>query len=99
MLRLRSSIHHSRADEFGSLLRDLDGVRRMVQQADENAAEQAYVFAAEVPTPAEAHYVVAADVEPVAADCLFDAVDEFGIDSDDFVLPRIEVVAPQHRHH
>jgi uncharacterized hydrophobic protein (TIGR00271 family) len=85
MLRLRSSVHHSRASEFGSLLRELDGVRRVVQQADENAAEDAYVFVA--------------DVEPVAADRLVDAVSEFGIGSDDYVLTRIEVVAPQHRHH
>lgn len=85
MLRLRSSVHHSRADEFGSLLRELDGVRRIVQQADENAAEEAYVFVA--------------DVEPVAADRLVDAVSEFGIGTDDYVLTRIEVVAPQHRHH
>jgi uncharacterized hydrophobic protein (TIGR00271 family) len=85
MLRLRSSVHHSRADEFGSLLRELDGVRRIVQQADENVAEETYVFVA--------------DVEPVAADRLVDAVAEFGIGSDDYVLTRIEVVAPQHRHH
>jgi uncharacterized hydrophobic protein (TIGR00271 family) len=84
MLRLRSSVHHSRAEEFGSLLRDLDGVRRVVQQADEAAAE-AYVFVA--------------DVEPAAADRLVDAVAEFGVEPDDYVLTRIEVVAPQHRHH
>jgi len=84
MLRLRSSVHHSRAEEFGSLLRELDGVRRVVQQADE-AASGAYVFVA--------------DVEPVAADRLVEAVGEFGIEAEDYVLTRIEVVAPQHRHH
>jgi uncharacterized hydrophobic protein (TIGR00271 family) len=84
MLRLRSSVHHSRADEFGSLLRELDGVRRVVQQADEAAAE-AYVFVA--------------DVDPSAADRLVEAVGEFGIEAEDYVLTRIEVVAPQHRHH
>lgn len=84
MLRLRSSVHHTRASEFGSLLRELDGVRRIVQQADENVAET---------------YVFVADVEPVAADRLVAAVSEFGIGSDDYVLTRIEVVAPQHRHH
>lgn len=84
MLRLRSSVHHSRAEEFGSLLRDLEGVRRVVQQADKAAAE-AYVFVA--------------DVEPVAADRLVEAVGEFGIEAEDYVLTRIEVVAPQHRHH
>jgi len=84
MLRLRSSVHHSRADEFGSLLRDLDGVLRIVQQADENAAHEAYVFAA--------------DVEPAAADRLVDAIAEFGVGADDYVLTRIEVVAPQYHH-
>jgi len=84
MLRLRSSVHHSRAEDFGSLLRELDGVRRVVQQADE-AATEAYVFVA--------------DVEPVAADRLVEAVGEFGIEDGDYVLTRIEVVAPQHRHH
>jgi uncharacterized hydrophobic protein (TIGR00271 family) len=84
MLRLRSSVHHSRAEEFGSLLRELDGVRRVVQGSDEAAAE-AYVFVA--------------DVEPSAADRLVEAVGEFGIEPEDYVLTRIEVVAPQHRHH
>lgn len=84
MLRLRSSVHHRRAEEFGSLLRELDGVRRVVQQSDEAAAE-AYVFVA--------------DVEPVAADRLVDALGEFGIEAEDYVLTRIEVVAPQYRHH
>jgi len=84
MLRLRSSVHHSRADEFGSLLRELDGVRRVVQQAD-GAAAEAYVFVA--------------DVDPSAADRLVEAVGEFGIEDHDYVLTRIEVVAPQHRHH
>jgi len=83
MLRLRSSVHHSRADEFSSLLRELNGVRRIVQQADESVVE-AYVFVA--------------DVEPGAADRLVEAVGEFGIDPEDYVLTRIEVVAPQHRH-
>ena len=76
MLRLRSSVHHSRADEFGSLLRDLDGVLRIVQQADENAA----------------------DVESAAADRLVEAIAEFGVGADDYVLTRIEVVAPQYHH-
>jgi uncharacterized hydrophobic protein (TIGR00271 family) len=84
MLRLRSSIHHSRADEFGSLLRELNGVRRIVQQADEAAAAEAYVFVA--------------DVEPAAADRLVDAIAELGIDAQDYVLTKVEVVAPQHRH-
>jgi hypothetical protein len=31
MLRLRSSVAHDRADEFGSLLRELQGVWRVAQ--------------------------------------------------------------------
>jgi uncharacterized hydrophobic protein (TIGR00271 family) len=84
MLRLRSSVAHHRADEFGSLLREMEGVRRIVQQVDE-ATSEGYVFVA--------------DVEPAAADRLVEAVGEFGIGADDYVLTRIEVVAPQHRHH
>jgi uncharacterized hydrophobic protein (TIGR00271 family) len=85
MLRLRSSVAHHRADDFGDLLRDLEGVRRIVQQSDASAPGEALVFVA--------------DVEPVAADALVEAVAEFGIDSEDYVLTRVEVVAPQHRHH
>lgn len=84
MLRLRSSIAHHRADEFAVLLRELEGVRRIVQQPDASAPEGAYVFVA--------------DVEPAAADPLVAAIAELGIDVDDYVLTRVEVVAPQHRH-
>lgn len=83
MLRLRSSVARHRADEFGGLLRELEGVRRIVQQADESAAD-AYVFVA--------------DVEPVAADRLVEAIAELGIGVDDYVLTKVEVVAPQRRH-
>ncbi|MGN6216991.1 MAG: DUF389 domain-containing protein [Solirubrobacterales bacterium] len=83
MLRLRSSVVHHRADEFGALLRELEGVRRIVQQPDESDPERAYVFVA--------------DVEPVAADPLVAALAELGIGGDDYVLTRVDVVAPQHR--
>lgn len=85
MLRLRSSVPHHQADDFGALLRDLEGVTRIVQQADAAAPDRGFVFVA--------------DVLPVAADKLVEAVGEFGIGSDDYVLTRVEVVAPQHRHH
>ncbi|MGE5336146.1 MAG: DUF389 domain-containing protein [Nitrososphaerota archaeon] len=84
MLRLRSSVAHHRADEFGALLRGMEGVRRVVQQRDEVGAEQACVFVA--------------DVEPVAADRLVDAVAEFGLAAEDYVLGRVDVVAPLRRH-
>ena len=86
MLRLRSSVAHHRADEFGALLRDLEGVSRVARQADD-AYEPSRAF------------IFVADVEPVAADRLVEAVSEFGIGADDYVLNRVEVVAPQHRHH
>ncbi|HEX6782776.1 MAG TPA: DUF389 domain-containing protein [Solirubrobacterales bacterium] len=85
MLRLRSSVAHHQADEFGALLRELEGVRRIVQQSDATAPDRAFVFVA--------------DVEPVAADALVEAVADFGIGSEDYVLTRVDVVAPQHRHH
>ena len=85
MLRLRSSVAQHQAEEFGTLLRELEGVRRVVRQDDHSSPAGAFVFVA--------------DVEPIAADRLVEAVDEFGIGSDDYVLTRVEVVAPQHRHH
>jgi uncharacterized hydrophobic protein (TIGR00271 family) len=85
MLRLRSSVAHHRADEFSALLRETRGVRRVVQQADEAAPDSAFVFVA--------------DVEPAAADPLVEAIAELGIDVDDYVLTRVDVVAPQRRHH
>lgn len=84
MLRLRSSVADHRADDFGEMLRDLEGVTRIVKQ-DDASATGAFVFVA--------------DVEPVAADALVEAVDEFGIGAHDYVLTRVEVVAPQHHHH
>lgn len=84
MLRLRSSVAHHRADEFASLLRGTEGVRRVVQQADEATGHEAYVFVA--------------DVEPSCADRLVDEIARLGIGVDDYVLTRVDVVAPQHHH-
>lgn len=83
MLRLRSSVADHRAEEFGALLRGHDGVRRVVQQPDEAQAES---------------HVFVADVEPAAADVLVERIAELGIPVDDYVLTKMEVVAPQHRH-
>ncbi len=85
MLRLRSSIADHRADEFASLLREMEGVRRVVQEADEAVADAARVFVA--------------DVEPSSADRLVEEIGLLGIDPDDYVLTRLEVIAPQRRHH
>ncbi|HEV2856946.1 MAG TPA: DUF389 domain-containing protein [Solirubrobacterales bacterium] len=84
MLRLRSSVAHHRADEFGALLRELKGVRRVVQQADEAVGHEAHVFVA--------------DVEPSCADRLVEEIHRLGIGVDDYVLTRVDVVAPQHHH-
>ncbi len=82
MLRLRSSVDAERAPAFATALRDLEGVRRLVQQPDEVAAG-AVVFAA--------------DVEPHAADEVVEAISALGISADDYVLTRVEVVAPLRR--
>jgi uncharacterized hydrophobic protein (TIGR00271 family) len=80
---LRSSVDAERAPRFGELLRDLDGVRRVVQQPDEAAASSV---------------VFVADVEPAAADRLVEAIAEMGIAVDDYLLTRVDVVAPLRRH-
>lgn len=85
MLRLRSSVPHHRADEFGALLRGHEGVRRVVQQEDEGAGSKAYVFVA--------------DVEPNCADMLVEGITRLGIPVEDYVLTRMDVVAPQHHLH
>jgi len=83
LLRLRSSVDAARAPHLGAALRDLDGVRRVVEQPDAVLADST---------------VFVADVEPAAADQLVDAIAGLGIGADDYVLTRVEVVAPLHRH-
>jgi len=85
MLRLRSSVPHHQADDFGALLRDLGGVRRIVQQAETEAPNSSFVFVA--------------DVEPAIADHLLEEIAALGIGVEDYVLSKVEVIAPQHRHH
>lgn len=85
MLRLRSSVAHHQAEEFGTLLRELEGVRRVVQHADEGAVTESFVFVA--------------DVEPAIADRLLEEIAALGIGREDYVLSKVEVIAPQHRHH
>ncbi|HEX3362328.1 MAG TPA: DUF389 domain-containing protein [Solirubrobacterales bacterium] len=84
MLRLHASLDESREPAFGAMLRDLDGVRRVVRQPDESCEETQTVFVA--------------DVEPSAADELVEAIEELGIGIDDYVLTRVDVVAPQRLH-
>jgi uncharacterized hydrophobic protein (TIGR00271 family) len=84
MLRLRSSVPDRQADEFSALLRELEGVRRIVQQVDEALDSRTYVFVA--------------DVEPSCADRLVEEISRLGIPVDDYVLTKMEVVAPLHSH-
>lgn len=83
MLRLRSSIASERAPRFGATLRALDGIHRVVESPDAIAADSV---------------VFVADVEPAAADVLVDAIAAHDIPLDDYLLTRVEVVAPLRRH-
>jgi hypothetical protein len=69
MLRLRSSVAQHQAEEFSALLRELEGVRRVVQHADEDDPSRSFVFVA--------------DVEPAIADRLLEEIDALGIGADD----------------
>ncbi|MBS1884065.1 MAG: DUF389 domain-containing protein [Actinobacteria bacterium] len=84
MLRLHASLDARREPAFAALLRDLQGIRRVVRQPDESASAGRTVFVA--------------DVEPAAADDLVEAITGMGISVDDYLLTRVEVVAPQRRH-
>ncbi|MGD9735237.1 MAG: DUF389 domain-containing protein [Solirubrobacterales bacterium] len=79
MLQLRASIPDRHGDRFHGLLGEHPGVRRVIRQRDE-AAASAEVFIA--------------DVEPAAADPLIEAIDALGIGREDFVLAKLDVVAP-----
>jgi uncharacterized hydrophobic protein (TIGR00271 family) len=84
MLRLRSSVPQHRADDLSGLLRGLEGVSRVARQTDESTPARSYVFVA--------------DVEPSCADRLVAELAGLGVDGDDYVLTKVEVVAPQDRH-
>jgi uncharacterized hydrophobic protein (TIGR00271 family) len=84
VLRLRSSVDAERASHFGAALRQLDGVKRIVQHPNEEEGPACVVFVA--------------DVEPAAADRLVVAIAELGIPLDDYILERVDVVAPERRH-
>jgi len=79
---LRSSVAADLAPHFGGLLRDIDGVRRVVQQPDQSV---------------QSNTVFVADVEPAAADRLVETIANLGIPADDYLLTKVEVVAPLRR--
>jgi len=80
---LRSSVDAELAPSFSARLREIEGVRRVVRQPDESADVGSTVFVA--------------DVEPAAADRLVEAIAELGIPVDDYLLSKVEVVAPLRR--
>jgi uncharacterized hydrophobic protein (TIGR00271 family) len=84
VLRLHASLDAKREPGFASLLRELQGVRRVVSHPDESCEVGKTVFVA--------------DVEPAAADELVEAIESMGIEVDDYVLTRVDVVAPQRLH-
>ena len=79
---LRSSVRAEQVHEFNSVLCGIEGVRRVVQQPDESEGGCS---------------VFVADVEPAAADALVEAIAELGIPIDDYVLTKVDVVAPLRR--
>jgi uncharacterized hydrophobic protein (TIGR00271 family) len=81
VLRLHASLDARREPAFAALLRELEGVRRVVRQPDESSESGQTVFFA--------------DVEPAAADRLVAEIAAMGISVDDYLLTRVEVVAPQ----
>jgi len=83
VLQLRSSIASDRAPRLSATLRELKGVHRVIESPDAVEADSV---------------VFVADVEPAAADRLVEAIAELEIPVEDFLLTRVDVVAPP-RHH
>ena len=83
VLQLRCSVEGQQAPSIIEALRKLDGVRRIVRFADEARASAV---------------ILIADVEAVAADELVDVLAAADIASEDYVLARVDVVAPAPRH-
>ena len=83
VLMLRSSVEAELVPRFSELLREIDGVRRVVCQPDESDGTGCSVFVA--------------DVEPAAADRLVETIAELGIPVDDYLLTKVDVVAPLRR--
>ena len=79
MLQLRASIPDEQVGSFQRLLGRQAGVRRVIREPDE-VVPGSEVFVA--------------DVEPAAADPLIEAIDQLGVARDDFVLAKLDVVAP-----
>jgi uncharacterized hydrophobic protein (TIGR00271 family) len=78
MLRLRLSVESERAAGLASALGGTHGVRRVASEAGAGSGAT----------------VLSADVAPSGADHVMSALRDFGVGSDDYVLSRLEVVAP-----
>jgi uncharacterized hydrophobic protein (TIGR00271 family) len=78
VLQLRASIPAGHSNHFGRLLDGHVGVRRVMRQRQDDGTAEVFV----------------ADVEPAAADPLVDAIQGLGIGIDDYVLTKLDVVAP-----
>jgi uncharacterized hydrophobic protein (TIGR00271 family) len=78
LLHLRLSAHQDRSEPIGRRLESIDGVRRVLSAR----------------TPGEPEVVVTADVSPDSADELLEILMDLEVGSDDYVLTRLDVVAP-----
>ena len=78
MLRLRLSLHQDRSEPIGRRLEAIDGVSRVLSAR----------------TPSQPEVVLTADVEPGSADDLLDVLAELEVGTHEYVLTRLDVVAP-----
>lgn len=76
MLRLRADVETGERDQLIGILRGVSGVRRVTSEPD----------------ACNGHFVISADVEPVAADNALEALHECGLHHNDYVLVREEIL-------
>lgn len=79
MLRLRTTTGASARDELVGALKRTDGVHRVTSEPDAVAKG----------------WVVSADLSPVAADRVLSSLQAIGVDRDDYVIVRQDVIAPR----
>lgn len=78
VLHLRLSAHEQRSEPIGKRIGSIDGVSRVLSAR----------------SPDDEEVVLTADIEPVAADELLEILRELEVHTDDYVLTRLDVVAP-----
>ena len=79
MLTLRLSVDSERAGQVSAALQQAEGVRRLVRGSTESASEEV---------------VLSADITPSGADEVMSILGDLQVDEDDYLLARLEVVAP-----